>query len=317
MATMLVTGGAGFVGSCLVGRLLADGDEVVVYDNFSTGRLDFLPVTDPRLAVVDGDIVDEAGLARIMQQRPPDCVFHLAAIHFIPYCLAHRRETLRVNVEGTQAVLDACRAAGVSRIVAASSAAVYGISDRANSETDLPAPVDIYGASKWFDEILLRQFHQDTGIACAAARLFNIYGTHETNPHVIPEVLDQLSRSDDIEVGNVEVYRDFIYVDDVAAALIQLARLPGLEFGVFNVGTGVDYSVRDIVNACAAIVRRPLQVRSVAARRRSVDRQHLRADCSLIARRLGWRARYDLQTGLTETLRQLPVAQPEPELAAV
>lgn len=311
---VLVTGGAGFIGSCLVSDLLGDDEQVLVYDNFSTGKRSFLSAGNARLQIVEGDIVDHAHLVQVMQDWAPSVVFHLAAIHFIPYCNAHPMETLRINVEGTQSVLVACRKAGVERIVATSSAAVYAISDRANLESDPPGPVDIYGMSKWFDEILLRQFHQDTGIACMIARLFNVYGVNETNPHVIPDILEQLPATDEIRLGNLDVYRDFVYVKDVAQALIALARARDMGYAIFNVGTGKEYSIRDVVNTCEEIVQHPLRIRSIAARQRQTDRWHLLADISLIREVIGWRPRYDLRAGLAETIAAM-VIQCHPQFA--
>jgi len=304
---VLVTGGAGFIGSCLVCELLRENDNVLVYDNFSTGKRNFLPTDDASHQVVEGDIVDHAHLLKVMKEWAPSVVIHLAAIHFIPYCNAHPMETLRVNVEGTQSVLEACREAGVKRVVVASSAAVYGISDVANHEADPPGPTDIYGMSKWFNEILLRQFHQESGIACIIARLFNVYGINETNPHVIPDILGQLLTPDEIRLGNVDVCRDFVYVKDVAQALITLAKAEDIEFAIFNVGTGREYSIREIVRTCQDIIEQPLRIRSVASRRRRTDRWHLLADRARITETTGWQPRYDLRAGLAETMAAMSI----------
>lgn len=311
----LVTGGAGFIGSCLVTELLQDGHDVLVYDNFSTGHPEFLPGRHPHLRVVKGDILDYECMTATMRDWQPDVVFHLAAIHYIPYCNAHRREALRVNVEGTQSVLDACWDTRVERVIAASTAAVYGISDRPNLEADCPAPVDVYGASKWFDELLIQQFCQDTGISCLVARLFNVYGPNETNPHVIPEIVQQAVSGYDIELGNLDVCRDFVYVKDVAQAFIAMASARDASFDVFNVGTGHEYSARDIVRVCEIILQRKLHARSVAARRRTIDRPHLLADCAHIQRIIGWQPRYDLQAGLAELLQDQRELQPALELS--
>lgn len=307
---ILVTGGAGFIGSCLVEELLGGGNEALVFDNFSVGRSDWLPADNPRLAIVEGDIVDHAHLLRVMDNWRPQVVIHLAGIHFIPYCNAHRMETLRVNVEGTQSVLEACGEAQVERIVIASSAAVYGISDQVNCESDPPAPVDVYGLSKWCDEALLCQFHQDSGVSCIAARLFNVYGPHETNPHVIPQILEQMLTADEIHLGNLDAYRDFVYVRDVAQALIALAKAKNIDYGIFNVGTGTEHSIQDVLATCEDIMGRELRVRSIASLRRRTDRWHLRADCSHMSTVIGWRARYDLHTGLAETIRAMSVPVP-------
>jgi UDP-glucose 4-epimerase len=286
---------------------LQGDDQVLVYDNFVTGSPDLLPPGNSRLDVVEGDILDHERLLQVMLDWAPSVVIHLAALHYIPYCNAHPLETLRVNVEGTQSVLQASRQARVGRIVFASSAAVYGISDRANHESSPPAPTDIYGQSKWFGEILLDQFHQDSGIACLAARLFNVYGCNETNPHVIPAILEQLSTADELELGNVDACRDFIYVKDVAQALIALAKARDLDCGIFNVGTGREHSIRQVVRTFEEITGRSLHIRSVTSRRRRTERWHLLADVSRIVEAIGWRPWYDLRSGLTEILAAMDI----------
>ncbi len=302
---VMVTGGAGFIGSCLVSELLQNDIDVLVFDNFSTGKKEFLPYPSRGLKIVEGDIVDQPHLLQVTQEWQPDVVVHLAALHFIPYCKAHCQETLRVNVEGLQSVLEVSQTCDVERIVFASSAAVYGITDAANQETDPPDPIDIYGLSKWFGERLLWQFHQETGISCLAARLFNVYGFNETNPHVIPAILEQMEDVDGIQLGNVDACRDFIFVRDVALALLALARAKDLPFGIFNVGSGREYSIRDVVKVCEEVGQRPLPIQTVASRQRKQERWHLWADISHIKETIGWQPMYDLHTGLMKTMLSL------------
>ena len=299
---VMVTGGAGFIGSCLVNELLLNDIDVLVFDNFSTGKKEFLPIPHQGLKIVEGDIVDHPQLLQAAQAWQPDVVVHLAALHYIPYCNKHCRETIRVNVEGLQSVLEVCRACNVARIVFASSAAVYAISDEANQESNPPDPIDIYGLSKWFGERLLWQFHQETGVSCLAAPLFNVYGINETNPHVIPAILEQVEQAKDIELGNVEACRDFIFVRDVALALLALVNAESQPFGIFNVGSGREYSIRDVVAVCEGIVQRPLSIQTVESRQRKQERWHLWADISHIKETIGWQPQYDLRTGLAETM---------------
>jgi UDP-glucose 4-epimerase len=162
--------------------------------------------------------------------------------------------------------------------------------------------MDVYGVSKWTNEVQLRQFRQHTGISCIGARLFNVYGFNETNPHVIPAILDQLTQDGEIRLGNIEPYRDFVYVRDVAQALIALAKAEGIDNGLYNVGTGKEWSIRELVKTCEEIVDRPLKIRSVESRRRPTDRWHLLADISRIKEEIGWQPQYDLRKGLEETI---------------
>src|SRR6266540_5040389 len=188
--TSLVTGGAGFIGSELVRQLLDEGQKVIVYDNLSFGRRSNLPPSK-NLRLVKGDLVDTGKLHAVLKQWKPHTVFHLAALHFIPYCNSHPQETVRVNVEGTESVLQACRNTSVECLIYASTAAVFGIRSGHHRESEEAAPVDIYGLTKFFGECLVRKFHAETAIRCRIGRLFNGYGRRETSPHVIPEIVEQ------------------------------------------------------------------------------------------------------------------------------
>jgi len=219
----LVTGGAGFIGSELVRQLLQEGEEVVVVDNFTFGRRSNL-AESAGLKVVEADLRKPQQLQKVFDRYTPQKVYHMAALHFIPYCLSHPQETLRVNVEGTLNVLEQCKEHQVQVVVFASTAAIYGIGDQPHSEEEPTEPIEIYGLSKSFGEELLRNFHRDTDIPCAVARLFNGYGLRETNPHVIPDILKQLPQSNQVRLGNTGPKRDFVHTADISRALRRMAE---------------------------------------------------------------------------------------------
>jgi UDP-glucose 4-epimerase len=230
--------------------------------------------------------------------------FHLAALHFIPYCNSHPEETMAVNVVGTQHVLEACRNHPPARLVVASSAAVYPIRDRANSEDDSPGPTDIYGLSKWVNERQVELYAQQTRTRCAAARLFNVFGPKETNPHVIPEIVAQVAAGqEEIALGNVKPKRDYVYVTDVARALATIAEKNEHPFSVYNVGTAEEYSVEEIIEQLAAVTGRPLRIAVAADRVRPADRMHLLCDQGRITSELGWAPRYTFESGLAALWR--------------
>lgn len=298
----LVTGGGGFAGSAVVSHLLTDTDipRLIVLDNFFNGRREYLPES-PRLVIHKADLRDTAAVSRIMAEEHPQIVIHLAALHFIPYCNAHPGETLEVNVVGTQNLLEACRAYPPAKIVIASSMAVYPIKEGFNREDDPPGPTDIYGLSKWINEQQLELFAGQTNIRCAAARLSNIYGPNETNPHVVPEIFDQVARGQiELALGNIKPQRDYVYVTDVARAFVAIALQSDQQFRVYNVGTGTEYSVEEIVNRLTRIVGRQLQIRVAGDRVRKADRMHLLADRARIGEEFGWHPIYTLDRGLAE-----------------
>lgn len=294
----LVTGGAGFVGSSLVKMLLARNSGVVVYDNFSTGRKEFLPLDNEQLHIVEGDITDISKLKKVFEEFKPSVVYHLAALHYIPYCNANPLETVMVNVNGTETLIECCQRAEIEKFIFTSSAAVYGINDRSNSEEDPVIPLDIYGNTKYFGEHLVRLYHSTSKVPCVVARLFNVYGCNETNDHVVPAILEQLKDNAQIKLGNMEPKRDYIYVEDVSKALISIEENCNGPFDIFNVGTGKEYSVIDLIKIISGLTSIDIQVQQEASRKRNSDRLHLLADITRITRATGWQPEYEIHQGL-------------------
>lgn len=301
MSKVFVTGGAGFVGGPLCRKLKRLGHDVLVYDNFFNGRRENVAGLD----VVEGDIRDMDALRKTVAGFRPDAVMHLAAIHFIPYCNAHPAEAVDVNTRGTAALLEVLQAAEVPLVIGISTAAVYSPSDHAHSEDDPTVPIDIYGYSKLHAEDLLKLYRRQTGRGAVTVRFFNVYAARDTNPHVLPDILDQIrAGKDELELGNLEPKRDYIYVEDVADALIGLLSFKtGGEYHFFNLGTGREHSVTELVEAISKCLGRELRIRSVQARQRKVERPHLLAAIRKLSSATGWRPRYDLEQGLMETLR--------------
>jgi UDP-glucose 4-epimerase len=298
--TVLVTGAAGFIGSALCPRLLSAGQRVVGYDNLSRGRREYLP---PGVDLVEGDIRDRARLDETISAARPDCVIHLAGMHFIPDCNARPEETLDVNVAATRLVLESCRGSSVRNFVFASSAAVYAPSDEPCVEDTTPLrPVEIYGESKLAGEEVVAAFHQETGISTSVLRLFNAVGRHETNPHVIPHIFESLRASDVIALGNIAPRRDYIDTRDVAEAILSVSDRPD-GHRVLNVGTGVAHSVGDIVESLRRILTRPIVVVQEPSRLRATERMMLVANIEKIHRATRWAPRIALDEALEDLVR--------------
>ncbi len=302
MERVVVTGGAGFIGSHLVESLLDRGASVLVIDDFRLGRREHLAqaAASPRLTIAEADIRSASDLTPIVDFAP-DTVFHLAAIHFIPYCIAHPQEALDVNVLGLEAVLRALRAAPLQRFVFPSSGAIYGFQDSPWPETAPARPDEVYGISKWMGERILEAFQAGHPSArVVLARLFNTYGPRETNPHVLPDVMNALRDGKPIELGNLWPKRDLIYVTDTASALVAAgAGAPGLE--VFNVGTGVGTSIQDVMSHIEQITGAPIDIRQVPAKMRDGD-GHLISDPRKLMNATGWKPQIDLKAGLHRLL---------------
>ena len=302
MDRVLVTGGAGFIGSHVVESLLDSGADVLVVDDFRLGRRAHLGKGGAagRLTVIEGDIRSAEDL-RPVADFAPDTVFHMAALHFIPYCNAHPQEALDVNILGLDTVIRAVRTAPLRAFVFPSSGAIYGFGDQPWPETAPARPDEIYGISKWMGEQIMGRFHADRpGLRTVVARLFNTYGLRETNPHVLPEVMKALGAGKPIELGNLWPLRDLIYVTDTAGALVAAAQGdPGLE--VFNVGTGTGTTIEDVMETIGEITGHPVDVRQVPERMRDGD-GHLVSNPQKLMQATGWKPQYDLEAGLRQLL---------------
>jgi UDP-glucose 4-epimerase len=300
--TAVITGGAGFIGSHLADRLLGAGWRVVALDNLMIGRRANVAHLDrePRFSLVEGDVGDRDAVVRLVQDVGADTIFHLAAVHYIPYCTAHPFEALRINVLGTQAVVDAAAAGGVRRIVFTSTSDVYAPRDAPHTEDDPLDPYTVYGTSKLLAERLLKLgVAANPALSVGVARLFNVYGPRETNPHVLPDILAQVvdPAARVVRLGNLWPRRDFVYVDDVTAALVALSEVQA-PFDVFNVATGSAVSIRDLVALIGGILERSLAIETDPSQVRPVERACLHAAIDKASRHLGWKPRWALAEGL-------------------
>lgn len=309
MMRCLVTGGCGFVGAALVRRLLAASCEVVVVDDLSRGSRENLGADQDRVSVIEQDVT--GSLNRVFASFQPQAVFHLAAQHFIPDCDADPARCLAVNVDGTRCVLQATtEIRGPLRLVLASSAAVYAPADGPHQEQqDAVGPVDVYGYSKLWTEELAAGFAARTGTGVGIARLFNVFGPGETNAHFIPSLICQMKAGKTVRLGNLSSRRDYVFVDDVADALLRLARYCGDGNGAHeqpvtvNVGSGRAYTGHEVVEALTTSMTAAGGPTGAApiidpSRLRPVDRPTLLADPALAQKLLDWAPRTSLVEGL-------------------
>ncbi|MCB9184786.1 MAG: GDP-mannose 4,6-dehydratase [Flavobacteriales bacterium] len=301
---VVITGGAGFIGSAVGAHLLGLGKEVWVIDDLSFGLRELAPVPDARFLRID--IRDRAKVQEAIARIAPSTVLHLAAIHFIPYCNAHPVEAADININGTINVLDACAAAGtVKQVFVASTAAVYPVADGPLNEEHATGPMDIYGITKLAAERIAGEFCLRTGITTIVGRFFNAFGPNETNPHLMPEVQRQVREGQrTLRLGNLDPKRDFIHTSDMARAMEALlgAGISGYE--VFNIGRGIEYSVREIVEAFERQLGEPLRIEVDPARVRKVERMHLLADVSKLKRATAWEPQWGIDEGVADLLRE-------------
>lgn len=300
---VLITGGAGFIGRWVVDRCLQQGCQVAVYDDFSAGTRDHLADFADAVTVYEADILDQVALDAAFAAVRPDVVIHLAALHFIPYCNTHPEEAMRINGEGTYAVLHAGARHSARRAVVASSGAIYPSVEAPIPEDLAPEPPDVYALSKLTSEHVAAYFARTTGLSCVAARLFNTYGPWETNPHLIPHIMESLHQGPSVQLGNIHTKRDYVYVEDVARFLVALADadLP-TGYETVNVGTGVEYSAEDIVRTLGDLLDQEIIIEVDDTRVRTVDKMHQRADTARLERLTGLAAIHDLEAGLMKLL---------------
>lgn len=306
---VLVTGGAGFIGSHLTRQLCDAGASVDVVDSLFAGKESLVP-GEAHLHEVD--LRDADAVTEAVHDADPDIIIHLAACHFIPYCNANPEPTFDVNVMGTRTLLDAARDLdSLDRVVFGSTAAVYPPREVAHHEADTTGPMDIYGRTKLVGEDLAQLFHEETGVDAVAARLFNVYGPNETNDHLIPAILEQIEDGTrEIDLGNLTPKRDFVHVDDVARALRTLATSEQFDAGyrAYNIGTGDAYSVREVVEHVSEALGEEITIAQDDDRVRESDRPHLEADVRRIEDELGWAPKYELTEGLERLLEAEGIA---------
>jgi UDP-glucose 4-epimerase len=300
---VLITGGAGFIGSAIVPYYQQKNHEVFVLDNLSFGRRDLLPsVDDDHFFFCD--ILDKEKVYGILNLIQPSIVIHLAAIHFIPYCNLHPFEISDINIRGTENLLDSIKKVkSVNKFLFASTAAVYPISDNPISEKDELRPLDIYGLTKLTGEWLCEKFNNETKVDTIICRFFNAFGPNETNPHLIPEIDDQLKSGNRVlKLGNLTPKRDFIHTHDMADAVWRLTNLDNVNFDIYNLGRGIEYAVTDVVQAFSALLNEHISIEVDPLKVRKVERQHLLSDVSKL-KSIGWNPQYSLEDGIDTMIK--------------
>jgi UDP-glucose 4-epimerase len=300
---VLVTGGAGFIGSHLVEGLLARGRRVRVLDDLSSGHREFLPA-HPDLELVVGDLRDEATLKRVMEGV--EVVFHQGALRSVPRSVEEPFAYHDVNATGTMRLLLAARAAGVRRVVSASSSSVYGDQPVLPLHEGLrPMPIAPYGASKLVTEHYCANFSRHYGLETASLRYFNVFGPRQDPASeyaaVVARFILAAKHGEPLEIhGDGEQTRDFTYIGNVVDANLAAAEAPGLGGEAFNIACGERLSVLDIACALEEILGRPLARRHTPPRLGDV--RHTLADISFARERLSYTPTVNFKEGLRRTV---------------
>ena len=301
---VLITGGAGFIGSHLVEHLLAAGNTVRVLDNLSTGKRENLPAHS-RLEFVLGDIRDRGLVLECV--RDVQAIIHLAAVASVQASVDDPTGTHATNFDGTLHLLEAARQEHVRRFLYASSAAVYGDNTRLPLvEEEIPNPLSPYAADKLAGEYYLRFYHAKFGIETTAFRFFNIFGPRQdpSSPYsgVISIFIERVSRGEPVTIfGDGRQTRDFVYVGDLVKLLARTLAETQTAGQVINVGRGMQCSLLELLEALEKLTGKPVERRFAAAR--LGDIVYSCADTSRLVRLLGKVPQTDIATGLGEILR--------------
>ncbi|MFN2376515.1 MAG: NAD-dependent epimerase/dehydratase family protein [Candidatus Binatia bacterium] len=298
-----MTGGAGFIGSHIVGELVSRGEAVRVFDSFATGLERNLEPFAGSVEVYRGDLRDAAAVAAAA--RGATHVLHLGALGSVPRSVEDPATSNDVNIHGTLNVLVAARDAGASRVVFSSSSSVYGantdIPKRVGMATD---PISPYAVTKQAAESYTRVFWRVYGLETVALRYFNVFGENQRPDSayaaVIPKFMAWAMRGEPLEIhGDGEQSRDFTYVDNVVSANLLAATAEGVAGEVFNIACGGSYSLLDIARALEASTGRPLERHHVPARAGDVRRSL--ADIAPAEERLGYKVLVSFEEGLART----------------
>jgi len=304
MSNYLVTGGAGFIGSHIVRALLAQGSKVRVLDNYSTGKKENLAGLFGKLEILEGDIRNSSDVRRAIQGV--DVIFHEAAFISVPQSLQEPQECLAINIQGTVTLLEEARRVGVSRVVLASSAAVYGNSnDLPLTENSVSPPLSPYAASKRVNEIFAELYSQAFNLDVIALRYFNVYGPRQSPDSeyaaAIPIFIRQLLTGKPTTVfGDGGQSRDLIYVGDVVRANLMAAECSQAAGGIFNICTGQEIRWLDLLEVLLDIF--PSAPPPVFAESRPGDIYRSVGNPERAAQTFGFRALTTLETGITQTV---------------
>jgi len=304
MSNCLVTGGAGFIGSHLVEALVRRGDRVRVFDNFSTGKHQNLKSVRNDVEVVEGDLCDAEAVSQAVVGI--DTIFHQAALASVPLSVERPLATHAACVTGTVTLLHHAQRAGVRRVVYAASSSAYGnLSWSAKRESDLPMPLSPYAAAKLAAELYCAAFFHSYGLETVCIRYFNVFGPRQ-DPNgayaaVIPRFITQMiAGQSPVIFGDGQQSRDFTYVENVVAGNLAAATAKDVGGKVFNVASGVSYSLLDLTEAINSLLGTHYTPQFEPVRVGDV-RDSL-ADISAARRELGYEPVVDFATGLEKTV---------------
>jgi UDP-glucose 4-epimerase len=307
---ILVTGGAGYIGSVCAEQLLDDGHTVAIFDSLSEGHR---RAVDSRAEFIECDLEDRQSVERLLAKRRPDAVMHFAASALVGESMQNPSKYFRNNVANGLNLLDAMVGAGVKKIIFSSTCAIFGPPERVPIDEATPMrPINAYGESKLAFEKILRWYGEIHGLNFVSLRYFNAAGAsvkfgedHRVETHLIPNVLKvALGEKPQVEIFGTDYetpdgtcIRDYIHILDLARAHILALNSPKSDF--YNLGTGGGSSVREVIDACRSVTGRKIEV--VEKPRRPGDPPRLIASSEKIKQELGWKPQFQSLSAIIES----------------
>lgn len=307
--SVLVTGAGGFIGSHLTEQLVREGAKVRAFVRYNSrsdyGLLRLLPNQILNsVEIVSGDLRDEDAIRKAVTKT--EIVFHLGALISIPYSYQHPAEVVSSNIIGTMNILLACRDLGVEKVVHTSTSEVYGTAKQVPISEDHPLQGQSpYSASKIGADKMAESFYCAYGLPVVTVRPFNTFGPRQSARAVIPTIITQALSSDVIHLGNLETKRDFTFVSDTVAGFLKAAQSDQGLGQAFNLGTGVEIRIGDVVDLVLNKVQRSVKVDVEEQRLRPDKSEVLRllSDNSLARKVLKWQPMVSFETGLDRTIK--------------
>ncbi len=297
----LVTGGAGFIGNEVVRQLLDKGAIVTVFDNFLSGKKNYLP-NHKKLQTIRGDITNENNIKKAMKNQ--EAVIHLAALPFIPDSYDHPADFFNVNTIGSvNMILQSIKSKTVEIFVQISTSEVYGDAQKIPMDENHPTfPHSTYAVSKLAADRAAFALHKEHGFPTVIIRPFNSFGPRFTQPYIIPEIIRQISTNNNLKLGNLKSSRDFTFVGDTANAIISATKEKRAIGETINIGSGCDVTIFQLAKTILKLANKKSKIVYDKKRKRPFDVNKLVCDSSKAKKILKWKPTVPLEEGLKRTL---------------
>ena len=308
---VLVTGGAGFIGSEIVRQLHSLGAKIIVFDNYSSGRSRYINKI-PNVSQVRGSVTNPSKVNDVVNKS--DYVINLAALPFIPDSFYYPGEFFKVNAEGTiNVAMAAIKSKRIKGFVHISTSEVYGSAKTVPMSEEHPTlPQSTYAASKLAGERAIFTLHKEHGLPAVIIRPFNSYGPRITQPYIIPEIISQIFHNKNfVKLGNIESSRDFTFVSDTASGIISSLTKDKAIGETINVGSNTSYKIKYLVMQIAKSLGQNVKIKIDKKRFRPFDVQKLVCDYRKARKLLDWTPKIPIDEGLTKTIEWMKTNSPD------